>query len=69
MPVKCMLRQIRWNKDKMKQKELAVLADIPAEQISRWERENAVPSLKMALRLAKVLGCHVDDIFILEESE
>ena len=69
MPVKCLLRQIRWNKGKMKAKDLAELAGIPPEQISRWERGNAVPTLEMALRLALALGCRVDDIFVFEELE
>lgn len=43
-------------------KELAKRADIQPSQLSRYVQGNAVPSWPVLERLAKALGCTVDDI-------
>lgn len=47
-------------KAKLKQKELAHLANIPVSSISRYESNKRVPDIFTAVRLAKALGCNVD---------
>lgn len=49
------------------QESLAARLNVQPTAISRWERGERVPSLYWALRLADVLACRVDDLFVLPE--
>ncbi|RME08639.1 MAG: helix-turn-helix domain-containing protein, partial [Aquificota bacterium] len=49
------------------QEELARLAGIPRTTISAIESGRAVPSVDYAIRLSKVLGCSVEELFSQEE--
>lgn len=45
------------------QKELALLAKIYHSHLKKIERGEGTPSLKVAVRIAKVLDCSLDDLF------
>lgn len=51
------------------QHELANKLSIRRETIGRIENEGGLPNLLTALKLAKFLGCKVEDIFVLERSD
>jgi len=55
------IRLIRVKK-KMTQKTLAIKAGVERSMISRAERGERKPSLETAARIAKALGCKVDDL-------
>ena len=52
---------------KMTQQDLAELAGVSRQSIISIERGRYVPSLPLALRLASVFDCPVENIFRLEE--
>lgn len=54
-------------KSGMTQKELADLINVRRETILRLENNRYNPSLEMALKIAQVFQCQVEDIFILNE--
>lgn len=51
----------------MSQQELAALAGVTRQTVSGVESDLYAPSAVVALRLARVLGCSVEDLFWLEE--
>ncbi|GAA6615573.1 substrate-binding domain-containing protein [Scytonema sp. NUACC26] len=51
----------------MSQNELASLAGVTRQTISGVESGQCAPSVAMTLRLAKALGCKVEDLFWLEQ--
>lgn len=51
------------------QNELADRLSIRRETIGRIENEGGLPNLLTALKLAQLLGCKVEDIFILERND
>lgn len=51
------------------QEELAKLTGVSRQSINSIERERYVPSLELALTLARVFGCATDEIFGLEKSQ
>jgi putative transcriptional regulator len=51
------------------QTELAKLAKVSRQTISLIEREELVPSLLIAIRIAKIFNEPVDTIFLFEEEE
>lgn len=51
----------------LSQEELSKLVGIPRTTISAIESGRAVPSVDYAIKLAKVLGCSVEDLFGQEE--
>ncbi|GAB1545508.1 hypothetical protein NUACC21_81840 [Scytonema sp. NUACC21] len=51
----------------MSQQELASLAGVTRQTISGVESGQCAPSVAMTLRLAKALGCQVEDLFWLEQ--
>ena len=57
------LRQARG----MKQSELAELVDVRRETIVRIEKGLYNPSLKLAVDIARVFGCTVEEVFIFGE--
>ena len=60
------LKQIRTRLG-MNQQDLANLAGVTRQTISGVESSQYAPSTTISLRLAKALGCHVEDLFWLEE--
>lgn len=51
----------------MKQEELAELVGVRRETIIRLEKGQYNPSLKLAIDIARIFGCPVEEIFIFEE--
>ena len=51
------------------QQEMGVLAGVSRQTISQIERGDYSPSVTLALKIAKVCGVHVEDIFSYEEDE
>src|SRR5690348_12179052 len=51
----------------MSQQELAATAGVARQTIGGIEAELYAPSAAVALRIAKALGCRVEDLFWLEE--
>lgn len=51
----------------MKQGDLADLVGVRRETIIRLEKGQYNPSLKLAVDIARVFGCAVEDVFIFEE--
>ena len=59
------LKELRAAKN-MKQGELADLAGVRRETIIRLEKGQYNPSLKLAVDIARVFGCTVEEVFIFE---
>jgi putative transcriptional regulator len=53
----------------MTQAELATAAGVSRQSIISIERGRYVPSLPLALKMAKLFGCGTDDLFELTERE
>jgi putative molybdopterin biosynthesis protein len=51
----------------LQQRELAEQAEVSRQTLSALEQGESVPATDLALRLARVLGCRVEDIFWLED--
>jgi transcriptional regulator with XRE-family HTH domain len=47
---------------KMTQEELAEASGVAQGDISKWEKEKALPTIPSVLRLAKALGCSVEQL-------
>ncbi len=62
------LKEYRAARD-MKQGDLAELVGVRRETIIRLEKGQYNPSLKLAMDIAKVFGCTVEDIFSFEDEE
>lgn len=62
------LKELRASKN-MKQGELAELVGVRRETIIRLEKGLYNPSLKLAVDIARVFGCTVEEVFIFDESE
>lgn len=60
------LKELRAAKN-MKQGELAELVGVRRETIIRLEKGQYNPSLKLAVDIARVFGCTVEEVFIFEE--
>lgn len=52
---------------KMKQSELARLVGVRRETIGNLENGKYIPSLKLAMRIAKVFGRTVEEVFIFQD--
>lgn len=66
--MKTRLRELR-ARDRLNQTELANLAKVSRQTISLIEREDYIPSLLIAKRLAKIFDEPIEEIFIFEEEE
>lgn len=66
--MKTRLREFR-ARDRLNQTELAKLAKVSRQTISLIEREDYIPSLLIAKRLAKIFDETIEEIFIFEEEE
>lgn len=60
------LRDFRTTRS-LTQADLAVMAQVSRKTINTIENEVFVPSTTLALRLARVLGARVEDLFYLED--
>ncbi len=61
------LRRIRFENDQVSQDALAKIVDVSRQTINAIENGRFNPSVKLALKIASVLNCRVEDIFYLEE--
>ena len=60
------LKQVRTRKS-MSQQDLATLAGVSRQTVSGIESDLYAPTATVALRMARALGCRVEDLFWLEE--
>ena len=57
-----------WRKErKMSQQELAQLVGVRRETIVHLENNRYNPSLEMALKIADIFNCHVEELFQLKK--
>ena len=68
MPLHNRLKEYRARLD-INQSEMGRLAGVSRQTISQIERGDYSPSVTLALRLAKICGVTVEDIFSLDETE
>lgn len=66
--MKTKLKELR-ARHNLNQTELAKLAKVSRQTISLIEREELVPSLLIAIRIANIFKEPVDSIFLFEEDE
>ena len=62
------IRELRFQHGEMTQEQLAREVGVTRQTIIAIEQGRYCPSLESALRMAKVFGLSVDQIFSLEES-
>ncbi|WP_062049846.1 helix-turn-helix transcriptional regulator [Bacillus sp. JCM 19034] len=62
------LKELR-ARDRLNQTQLAKLAKISRQTISLIEREEYIPSLLIAVRIARVFNEPVEQVFFFEEDE
>lgn len=51
----------------LQQKQVAIYMGVFQTAVSNWETETALPRARELPRLARVLGCSVDDLFVHDE--
>ncbi len=68
MPLHNRLKEYRARLD-INQSEMGKLTGVSRQTISQIERGDYSPSVTLALRLAKICGVTVEDIFSLDETE
>ena len=66
MPLRNRLKEHRARLS-LNQSQLGILAGVSRQTISQIERGDYTPSVTLALKLAKICGVQVEDIFTLEE--
>lgn len=66
MPLRNRLKEHRARLS-LNQSQLGILAGVSRQTISQIERGDYSPSVTLALKLAKICGVQVEDIFALEE--
>lgn len=66
--MKSRLKELR-ARDRLNQTQLAKLARISRQTVSLIEREEYMPSLLIAVRIARIFNEPVENIFIFEEDE
>ena len=66
--MKSRLKELR-ARDGLNQTQLAKLAKVSRQTISLIEREQFIPSLLIAVRIARIFNEPVEKIFIIEEDE
>jgi putative transcriptional regulator len=62
------VRRLRFEHEQMTQQALAEKIGCTRQTVIMLEQGRYVPSLALALRIARVFGTRVEDIFTLEES-
>jgi len=65
--IKNNIRKLRFEQNEMTQQELADLCGCTRQTIIALEQEKYVPSLVLAIKISKVFGKTVDDVFQLYE--
>ena len=68
MPLKNRLKEYR-AKINVNQTEMGKLVGVSRQTISQIERGDYSPSVTLALKIAKIFGASVEDIFSYEEDE
>jgi len=66
--VKSRLKELR-ARDGLNQTQLAKLAKVSRQTISLIEREEFMPSLLIAVRIARIFNEPIEKVFIIEEDE
>ena len=66
--IKNHIRKLRFEQNEMTQQELADLCGCTRQTIIALEQEKYVPSLTLAIKISKVFGNTVDDVFQLSDS-
>ena len=61
------IRRLRFDHNEMTQQELADKAGVTRQTIIALEANRYVPSLVLALRIARAFGVGVEDVFQMEE--
>ena len=61
------IRRLRFDKGEMTQQELSDLCGCTRQTIIALEKERYVPSLILAIKISKVFGKTVDDVFQLPD--
>ncbi len=61
------IRRLRFDKGEMTQQALARLVEVSRQTVIALEQNRYVPSLLLAVRLARVFGVGVEDVFVLGE--
>ncbi len=51
----------------MQQQELSEILGVTKQTINGWAKGRSTPSLETAFKIAKILNCKVDDLFIYED--
>lgn len=69
MPLKNDLRTIRFNNGRMTQAALAEKLGIARQTVIAVEGGRFNPSVKLALRMAALFKCNVEELFYLTEEE
>jgi len=64
-PFTTQLRRLRFEHDEMTQEELADRVGVTRQTIIALEADRYVPSLLLAVRLARVFGVTVEELFVL----
>ena len=66
-----MVNRLKEKRKEMKitQQKLANLIDISISHYTNIERSDNIPSVEIALKIAKELSCNVEDIFALDKKE
>lgn len=68
MPLRNRLKEYR-AKTNVNQSDFGNMVGVSRQTISQIERGDYSPSVTLALKIAKVLNAHVEDIFFYEEDE
>ncbi len=68
MIMKSRLKELR-ARDGLNQTQLAKLAKISRQTVSLIEREEFIPSLLIAVRIARIFNEPVENVFFIEEDE
>lgn len=61
------IRRLRFNANEMTQEELANLVGVTRQTILALENGKYFPSLILAIKIAKVFGKSVEEVFIMKE--
>jgi putative transcriptional regulator len=63
------IRRMRFNYDEMTQEDLAKRVGVTRQTIIALEAGRYVPSLLLAVKLARAFGVGVEELFVLEEAQ
>ncbi len=61
------IRRLRFDHDEMTQQDLAARAKVSRQTIIAVESGKYTPSLALGMRIARVFGKRVDEVFTLED--